>query len=163
MHIFISVLWMKKIFIARIISALFSEQKSEGKFRGNWTTQQEFQESQGCTDAARKVSGSDTHYILMNWWMCTAVTCGYLVRFYSARLIHQLNTSTSGSFCCRSCWDNAYCKLPKIGSVPCLITRQRIPRSMASDAKMIVKVVGGIMTCFWKGCGKWQRTPNNTQ
>lgn len=37
------------------------------------------------------------------------------------RLIHQLNTSTSGSFCSRSGWDNAYCKLPKIGSAPCFI------------------------------------------
>jgi hypothetical protein len=38
---------MKKIFIARAVSARFGEQKFEEKFRGNCTTQLEFQESQG--------------------------------------------------------------------------------------------------------------------
>ena len=40
---------MKKIFIARIVSALFSVQKFEEKF---WVTEQEFLESQGCMDVA---------------------------------------------------------------------------------------------------------------
>jgi hypothetical protein len=150
---------MKKIFKARIVSALFSEQKFEEKFRGNWTTQQEFQESQGCTDAARKVSGSNTHYILMNWWMRTAVTCGYLVRldsrdWYISWILRHPAVFAAGLV---GTMHIANCR--KLEAPPVLFTWQRIPKSMASGGKMIVKVVGGIMACLWKDCGKWRRIP----